>query len=290
MRFANDGGRSGLLVGDEVFDLERISGGAISSDPMVCIAEQWDAVREVSLRGAFDGGVPVTGADLRAPVPSPSAIFGLVANYPPATRTVLPMVFAKSPSSLVGPYDDIVLPDASRLPMRNEWTVLEAELAFVVGRGGRRIDPSDALDALAGFTVAQDVTERVHEFGPRGTSVGTMDYAALKTLGKSMDTFCPLGPAIVTLDELDDPNDLQIECRLNREIVQKSSTKEMLASVSDLVGLLSTFVSLHPGDVCLTGTPTPLDTSLPRLHPGDIIETDISGIGLLRNTCVREEV
>jgi 5-carboxymethyl-2-hydroxymuconate isomerase len=198
------------------------------------------------------------------------------------------MVFAKAPSAVIGPYDDVVLPDPSRLPMRWTWTVLEAELAFVLGTGGRHIGASDAPDAIAGFMVAQDITERIHEFGPRGTSVGTMEYASLKTLGKSIDTFCPIGPAIVTLDELEDPADLQLECRLNGEVVQKASTGEMLVSVMDLVSLLSAFMTLRPGDVCLTGTPMPIGGSLPRIMPGDVIETEIAGVGALRNTCLAE--
>lgn len=286
MRLVNAGGRAALLVGDAIFDLSDLSGRRIASDPMAVLRDHWEDAQDVASRGSFDGGVPVKDAAIGPPVPTPRAIFGLVANYPPAEATVLPMVFAKAPSAVVGPYDAIVLPNPERLPMKSEWTVLEAELAFVVGRGGRDIDPNEAFSVLAGYTGAQDITERVHEFGPRSTSVGVMEYASLKTLGKSLDTFCPLGPSLATLDEFDDPNDLALECRLNGEVVQKSSTREMLCSVSRLVSLLSSFVTLRPGDVCLTGTPTPVSGSLPRLRPGDVIETEIGGIGLMRNECV----
>lgn len=286
MRFVNAAGRAALLDGDFVFDLEWASGGVISSDPTTVLRTQWELARALSVRGAFDGGLPLTDVVLGPPVPKPGAIFGLVANYPPAEKTALPMVFAKAPSAVVGPNDAVVLPDPGRLPLGREWTVLEAELAFVVGHGSRHIDIQEGLDVLAGYMVAQDITERVHEFGPSGSSVGTMQYASLKTLGKSFDTFCPIGPAIVTVDEFDDPGDLLLECRLNGEVVQKAATSEMLASVPELVALLSTFLTLRPGDVCLTGTPKPLAGSLPRLQHGDIIETEISGIGLLRNQCV----
>lgn len=201
----------------------------------------------------------------------------------------MPMVFGKFPTSVTGPYDDIKLPTADRLPMGKEWTVLEAELAVVIGAGGQHISRSEALKRVAGFTVAQDITERVHEFGPKGSSVGTMAYESLKTLGKSLDTFCPLGPVLVTLDELDSPNDLEIECRLNGEIVQKASTADLLFDVAELVTILSAFVTLQPGDIILTGTPTPLGGRLPRLAAGDVIETDIAGIGQLRNICVSDE-
>lgn len=287
MKFVNAGGRAALLDGNSVFDLERASGGTIASDPMTVLTTQWQAAQSLSVRGAVDGGIPLSEVRLGPPVPKPGAIFGLVANYPPAQKTALPMVFAKSPSAVAGPNDSVVLPDPRQLPMRQEWTVLEAELAFVVGRGGRHLNAHESLDSLAGYMIAQDITERMHEFGPTRSSVGTMEYASLKTLGKSFDTFCPIGPAIVTLDEFDDPADLLIECRLNGALVQKASTQEMLVSVPELVALLSTFVTLRPGDVCLTGTPTPLTGSLPRLRDGDTIQTEISGLGTLRNKCLR---
>jgi 2-keto-4-pentenoate hydratase/2-oxohepta-3-ene-1,7-dioic acid hydratase in catechol pathway len=198
------------------------------------------------------------------------------------------MVFGKFPGSVCGPYEEIRLPAAQELPMMAEWTVLEAELAVVIGRRGRRVPAADALEWVAGFMVAQDITERVHEFGPRGTSVGTMEYVSLKAMGKSFDTFCPLGPVLVTLDEFPNPQDLVLECKLNGETVQKASTGELLFDVTELIEFLSAFVTLQPGDVILTGTPTPLGGQLPHLQPGDVIETSIADIGTLRNPCVAE--
>ncbi|MBO0880429.1 MAG: fumarylacetoacetate hydrolase family protein [Mycobacterium sp.] len=288
MRMANVDGRATLLLGDECFDVASMSEAA--SDPMLVLEHHWLQATELA-----QSLVPGTGHQLRpdqlcAPVPRPGAIFGVVANYPPAIAPTprVPMVFGKFPSAVVGPYDNIVLPDPTRLPMGTEWTVLEAELAVVVGSGGRHIRQEHALERIAGFTVAQDITERVHEFGPTGTSVGTMDYLSLKALGKSLDTFCPLGPAIVTPDEFDDPLQLDLECRLNGRIVQQTSTAELLIGVPELVSFLSAFVTLRPGDVILTGTPTPADGQLPRLMPGDLIETTIAGIGTLRNRCIAE--
>ena len=147
---------------------------------------------------------------------------------------------------------------------------------------------SKPLGHVAGFSVAQDITERVHEFGPRGTSLGTMEYESLKALGKSLDSFCPRGPVVVTPDEFADPDALNIECRLNGAVVQKASTADMLMGVADLVSFLSAFVTLRPGDIILTGTPTPIEGQLPRLAVGDVIETAIEGIGRLRNTCVSD--
>lgn len=292
MHIANVAGRASLLLGDECFDLASLSAGEVPADPTTVLERHWSTAIELAASLVPGAGRRFRPDELRAPVPRPGAIFGVVANYPPATAPTprVPMVFGKFPSAVTGPYGDIVLPDPITLPMGAEWTVLEAELAVVIGSGGRHIPTAQALDRVAGFAVAQDITERVHEFGPKGTSVGTMDYLSLKALGKSIDTFCPLGPAIVTLDEFDDPLRLDLECRLNARIVQKASTAELLVGVPELVSFISAFVTLRAGDVILTGTPTPLDGQLPRLVPGDVIETTISGIGTLRNRCVAEIV
>lgn len=290
MRMGNVRGRAALLVNDEYFDLASLSGGRLPTDPMLIIAHHWAEATELARNIVPGSGRKLQPADLQAPVPRPAAIFGVVANYPPAIAPAprVPMVFGKFPGSVIGPYDDIVLPDPTRLPMGAEWTVLEAELAVVIGVGGRHIPRAAALDRIAGCTVAQDITERVHEFGPVGTSVGTMNYVSLKALGKSLDTFCPLGPVIVTLDEFDDPLRLDLECRLGGRLVQQASTAELLMDVPELISSISAFVTLRPGDVILTGTPTPLDRQLPRLANGDLIETTIDGIGTIRNRCVAE--
>jgi 2-keto-4-pentenoate hydratase/2-oxohepta-3-ene-1,7-dioic acid hydratase in catechol pathway len=291
MRFANVSGRGALVVGEETFDVADLSNGELPADPMTLISSHWDDVAHLARDVPIGAGRALSDAHLLSPVPLPGSIFGVVANYPPALLPVppVPMVFGKFPSAVAGPFNDIRLPNPARLPMRSEWTVLEAELAVVIGAGGRHVAAADALGRVAGFVVAQDITERVHEFGPRGASVGTMNYLGLKALGKSLDSFCPLGPVLVTPDEFDDPNALDLECRLNGRVVQKASTAELLMGVADLVVFLSAFLTLRPGDVILTGTPTPLDGQLPRLAPGDVIETEIAGIGALRNTCVLDE-
>lgn len=287
VRFANVAGRGVVVHGHDGYDIAAMSNSALPSDPMALLTSHWGEVAELAEDMPRVHAQPLSTSQLRSPVPAPRSIFGLVANYPPAVLAEhgMPMVFGKFPSAVTGPFDDIRLPVPGRLPMGAEWTVLEAELAVVIGNGGHRIPVSDALDRVAGFTVAQDITERVHEFGPRGTTVGTMDYASLKALGKSLDTFCPLGPVLVTLDEFDDPNAVELECRLNGKVVQKASTTDLLMGVAELVALLSCFVTLRAGDIILTGTPTPVGGQLPRLTPGDIIETEIHGIGTMRNTC-----
>lgn len=187
----------------------------------------------------------------------------------------VPAIFTKFPTSIAGPHDDVVLPGEGTV----DW---EAELAFVVGRGGRRVTTAGAYQALAGFTVAQDISER------RLQMAAGMQFS----MGKSFDTFCPIGPAVVTLDELDDPADLRITCRVNGEIVQDDSSAGMIFDVPALVEFLSSVLTLRPGDLCLTGTPAGVGfTRRPPvfLRAGDVIETEITGLGRMRNRCVAEE-
>ena len=282
MRFVNAGGRAGLVAGGQVFDLERLSGGTLPSDPTAVLFDHWDDARRLSALGSFDGGVPVEAARLGPPVPAPRAVFAVGLNYRShaeeaglATSPV-PAVFTKFPTSIAGPEDDVVLPTGERTV---DW---EAELAFVVGRAGRRITAASAYDALAGFTVAQDISER------RLQMAAGMQFS----MGKSFDTFCPIGPAVVTLDELDDPADLRITCRVNGETVQDDSSAGMIFDVSALVEFLSSVLTLRPGDLCLTGTPAGVGfTRSPPvfLRPGDVVETEIAGLGRMRNRCVAEE-
>lgn len=281
MRFVNAGGRAGLLVGDRVFDVATLSGGGIPSDPTEAVRAHWDAMMRLHERGAFDGGVPVGAVRLGPPVPDPRAIFGIGLNYrshAAETGMALPevtAVFAKFPSALAGPYDDIVLPAGSEMV---DW---EAELAFVVARGGRRIPSEAALDHLAGYMCAQDVSER------RIQRAAGMQFS----MGKSFDTFCPTGPALVSLDELADPFDLRVVCRVNGEVRQDARTTDMVTDVAGLVAFLSSVLTLRPGDICLTGTPAGVGAARNPpvfLRPGDVVETEIVGIGVMRNRCVAE--
>ena len=281
MRFVNAAGRAALLEGDRLHDLHALSGAALPWDPTLVVAGHWDEARAVHARGAWDEGAPLDGARLGPPVPRPGSVFAVAVNYRShAAESSLavperPAIFTKFRSSLAGPHDDIVLPPGD---VSVDW---EAELAFVVARGGRHIDAGHALDHLAGYTVAQDVSER------------RLQMAAGRqfSLGKSFDTFCPMGPALVTLDELADPLALRITCRVNGEVVQEASTADMIADVPSLVAYLSSVLTLNPGDVCLTGTPSGVGmgrTPPVFLAPGDVVETAIEGVGHMRNRCVAE--
>lgn len=232
-------------------------------------------------------GQPLVMAQLGAPVPAPRSIFGLVANYPPATLPdpPVPMVFGRFPSSVIGPFDNIRIPVAENLPMAPS------------GPYSRRSSQSSSVKADGTSRRRRSRSDRWiyscpgrHRAGTRVRSAedvgGDHGLQSLKALGKSLDTFCPLGPVLVALDEFEDPHALELECRLNGEVVQKASTRDLPMGVADVVTFLSAFVTLRPGDVILTGTPTPLAGQIPRLTPGGTVETETAGVGTMRNTCV----
>lgn len=279
MRFVNADGRAGLLVDNAVYDLYELSGGVIPYWPMEAIVAHWDAILAIHDTGAFTGGKPVDQVQLGPPVPRPSSVFAIGVNYrghaveTGADIRPIPAVFTKFPSSINGPYDDVVL------PMGEGTTDWEAELAFVIGEAGRYVGARDALSVIRGFMCAQDISERF------------VQMAAGKqfSLGKSYDTFCPIGPAIVTIDELPDPLSLRITCKVNGEVMQDSTTHDMVVDVPHLVELLSSVMTLRPGDICLTGTPAGVGVARKPpvfLKAGDVVETEIEGVGHLRNTCV----
>lgn len=278
MRFCNADGRSAVLVGDQVFDLHESSGGALSADPMRLLETQWESAQEYCAVGAAGGGRPVASVALGSPVPRPGTVFGIGLNYRahaaeagldvPAT----PTVFAKFPASVCGPSDDVVLPAGTDAI---DW---EAEVAVVIGREVRDVSVERAWEHVAGVTVAQDISDRELQLRP----------GVQFSLGKSRDTFCPLGPVLVTPGEFDDPDALALRCRLNGEVVQDACTDDLVFGVADLVALLSSVLTLRPGDVILTGTPggVGMARTPPRyLANGDVLETEVAGIGTLRNVC-----
>jgi 2-keto-4-pentenoate hydratase/2-oxohepta-3-ene-1,7-dioic acid hydratase in catechol pathway len=228
--------------------------------------------------GAQPSTNPSTDHDLAAPLRPPKVVaIGL--NYldhiretgmeaPPA-----PLVFSKWPSCVIGPDEPIVIDSA--VTKRVDW---EVELAAVIGQRLYRVPVEDALDGVFGYTVANDVSARDVQFG---------DVQWVR--GKSLDTFCPLGPVVVTADELGDPQALGLRTRVNGETVQDSSTAEMIFGVAELVSYCSHSFTLEPGDVILTGTPWGCGEFMdPKrsLAPGDVVEVEVDGIGTLRNPVV----
>jgi 2-keto-4-pentenoate hydratase/2-oxohepta-3-ene-1,7-dioic acid hydratase in catechol pathway len=279
MRFVNAAGRSALLVDGRVHDLARLTGGAVSADPTTALRHQWDDIVAAHARGATGDGEPVGRVALGPPVPEPRAVYAVALNYRAHAAETgrepgeLPGIFAKFPTSVTGPHDDIVLP---RGRASVDW---EAELAVVLADGGRHVTEADALDHVLGFVCAQDVSERHVQYAAAG------QFA----MGKSYDTFCPIGPALVTLDELADPLDLAITCRVNGAVRQDARTSDLIVGIPGLVSFIASVCPLRAGDLCLTGTPSGVGVAQGTfLQPGDVVETEIEGLGAMRNRCVAE--
>ena len=227
---------------------------------------------------ALAGEAAAVREPLAAPL-RPGKIIAIGLNYldhvresggtPPAR----PLVFAKFPSSVTGPEDTIAID--RRLTERVDW---EVELGVVIGRRMRAVDASHALDHVFGYTVANDVSARDVQFA---------DGQWVR--GKSFDTFCPLGPVVVTADEVPDPQRLALTTRVNGEVVQQSNTSEMIFGVAELLAFCSAGFTLEPGDLLLTGTPWGCGEFMdPKrsLSAGDVVETEVEGIGTLRNRVV----
>jgi len=276
MRLANLGGRAQLVVGEGLVDVERASKGGFPSDPMAALAV-WDALR-VFAEGISDAEAPLDESRLGPPVPRPAKVFGVGLNYREHAKEAgleipkAPLIFTKFPSCLVGPRADVVLSSGYV-----DW---EAELVVVIGRRGRRVPAERALEHVAGFTAGQDISDRKIQFA---------DKPPQFSMGKSIDTFGPLGPAIVSLDAFRDPDDIGLTCDIDGERVQEVRTTDMIFSVSELIAYLSDLCTLESGDLIFTGTPAGVGSLRnPRryLKSGETITTTIEGIGTLRNRCV----
>lgn len=183
-----------------------------------------------------------------------------------------PAIFAKAPTAIIGPDDHIIYPKMSKSIAH------EIELAIIIGKKGRNLTRNQALDAVFGYTVFNDVTAR---------DLQVRDIKEIKPwsfMPKSFDTFAPIGPCIVTKDQIGDPNDLKMELRVNGETKQSSNTKNMIFKIPDIVQYISAFMTLLPGTIIATGTPR----GIGPLHPGDVVEAEIERIGILKNTVVSE--
>ena len=282
VRIATRTGRAMLVSPDlsSLVDVAEVSNGKFGPEPRR-VFDAWDDFSTwfASASIDFDSiGEPLIHEELGPPSPEPRQVFAIGLNYRDhADEAKLeyptsPPTFTKWVGSFTGPVGNLILPAATV-----DW---EAELVVVIGRHARQVAAQDAWSYVAGLTVGQDFSERALQLtGP----------APQFSLGKSYPGFAPQGPWLVTIDEVAEPNNLGIECKINGETVQKSSTDRLIFSVPNLIETLSSVVPLMPGDVIFTGTPAGVGGARkpPRfLKSGDVIETTIEGIGGLRQTCV----
>jgi len=286
MRLANYEGRSSIAVvssdgRDHVIDVESASNGGLAPDPMVLC----DLANHDSLAGIAAATDPTDWPVLRpellkAPVPRPPKGFGVALNYRQhaiesgLTMPTEPHLFGKMENCVCGPYDEIVVP-AGR-----EMVDYEAELVIVFGRRCSGATATEAWSFLAGVTCGQDISDRGEQF---------RQPVRQFTIAKTYDTFGPIGPFLVTTDELPDRDALDLEGRLSGNVMQRSNTSDLIFDVPALVVWLSRFITFQPGDLVWTGTPSGVGEAQkpPRfLRAGDVVETEIGGIGLMRNPVV----
>jgi 2-keto-4-pentenoate hydratase/2-oxohepta-3-ene-1,7-dioic acid hydratase in catechol pathway len=277
----DDGETLGVAVGDRWQPVRALApdGPATIADLLTAGRAGLRAVADAAAAADIVGtGRPLTEVTLLAPVPRPGKVVAIGRNYrehaaeegvePPAA----PLIFAKWPSSVVGPGADIRWD-----PALTGQVDYEAELAVVIGRSARRVTPETALEHVLGYTCLNDVSARDLQFG---------DGQWVR--GKSLDTFCPMGPFLVTADEVPDPQELQIRCTVDGEVVQDASTAQMYFSVAEIISHCSMAFTLEPGDVIATGTPSGVGAfrDPPRyLGDGARVVVEIEGIGALENTC-----
>jgi acylpyruvate hydrolase len=265
------GTRAGRLEHDRVTELPYADVGALLE---AGADGDWSAAEASGAEHAL------ADVDLAPLVPRPSKIFCLGLNYAAHIQETgrdlptHPTLFAKFPAALVGARDDIWLPEEVERP---DW---EVELAFVVGRRVRRASVEEARDAIAGYTICNDVSMR------------DWQYRTLQWLsGKTWEHSTPLGPALVTPDEVDHAADLRVCCEVDGEVMQDARTSDLVFRPAETLAYLSTIVTMEPGDVVSTGTPGGIgDARDPKvsLRPGQVMRTSIEGLGECLNECTKE--
>jgi 2-keto-4-pentenoate hydratase/2-oxohepta-3-ene-1,7-dioic acid hydratase in catechol pathway len=300
---------AGLVTGSRVHPIAEIAG--LRHPSVRDLLERWDAVRPELVERAdrdTDDRFDLDSLQVLAPV-QPRQIFQSGANYrthvmdlavadrqPGDTRSDEeiraeigrlqdersasgePYVFTGVVSAMCGAYDDVILPAGTS---KNDF---ELELAAVIGRPGRRVSTSDALSYVAGYTIVNDITTREWVWRRDLPELGTDWFKA-----KNSPTFLPTGPFVVPAEFVGDPMDLQVTLRLNGDTMQNESTKDMIFEVAQLVSYCSQIATLLPGDLVLTGSPAGNGIHWGRLlRPGDVMESEITGLGVQRNTCVAE--
>jgi 2-keto-4-pentenoate hydratase/2-oxohepta-3-ene-1,7-dioic acid hydratase in catechol pathway len=278
------GPRAALAVSDGYIDLHATDPGLPACVKALLAASP--AVRKVAAEAASSKRAVKYAANavkVLPPVPNPGKILCIGLNYRDhaieggKAIPTEPVVFGKFANTLIGPGDPIVLPKVAQK------VDYEAELVIVIGKTGKHIPNTDAaFEYVGGYTVGHDVSARDWQF--RGEEKQWI-------IGKTFDTFAPIGPVLVTADELTNPHKLQVQLRLNGTTLQNSNTKEFIFGVPHLLAFLSQVITLEPGDLIFTGTPPGVGIARKPpilLKPGDVAEVEIEGIGTLKNPVVAE--
>lgn len=271
---SNGSAKPGLLVNDAVADLSS----AGFSSVLEIVAGGASALEKVKAAASSAKQVPVASVTLLAPIPAPNRIFCVGLNYRDhAVESKMeipkvPTIFLKLPSAVVGPNVPVALPSLSTQPD------YEVEFALVIGKQGSKVSRDSWEEYVFGYTILNDVSAR-------DIQLSTSQW----TLGKSFDTFCPLGPAITTKDEVADPHALAISLSIDGEVLQSSNTRELIFKAPDLIAYISSITSLQPGDIISTGTPAGVGlgrTPQRWLKAGETMTAQVEGLGTLVNPVV----
>ncbi len=270
---------AGVVQNDNVVSLKS----AGLPDVLSVLQGGSDALKRVEVllaKPPADAVLPLSSVKLNAPIPKPTKIICVGLNYRDhAIESKMeiptrPTIFSKYNNTVIGPGDNIVIPGNTAKPD------YEAEFAFVIGKGGRHIKGSDWPNHVFGYMNLNDVSARDIQLA-----------VSQWVMGKTFDTFAPMGPYLVSADEIADPHNLNISLTLNGETVQNSNTRELIFKIPDLVEFLSSIMTLEAGDIVSTGTPSGVGMAWnpPKwLKPGDETIVTVEGLGSLRNTCVAE--
>jgi len=274
MRIATVRGRLAVLTPAGALDVASASDGKFGPDPQTAF-DDWAAFTDWAATASGEVR-PFAPEDLGPPVPRPRQVFAIGLNYVrhaqesglPVPTT--PLVFTKFPSAITGPTGEIVL--------SGETVDWEVELVAVVGAAARNVAEADGWTYVAGLTAGQDLSDRTLQ------NAGSPPQFSM---GKSYPGFAPIGPSLVTSDELTDRDDLRVVTTVDGEVRQDSRTSDLVFSIPQLIARLSEVVTLLPGDLIFTGTPEGVGlgrTPQVYLHPGEVLETTIEGIGSMRHT------
>jgi 2-keto-4-pentenoate hydratase/2-oxohepta-3-ene-1,7-dioic acid hydratase in catechol pathway len=293
------GSRAGLVVDETIFDVAAATGWA-SYATMIDVLRDWDAARgrlqdAAAAAAGTTAGLPLSGTKLLPPVPTPAGIFCAGANFTdhmmemaqvqnlkpepdPHSVGLKPWHFIKATHCLAAADSTVKLPAYSKMV---DW---EAELTAVIGRPARHVAIENALDHVAGYTVANDLSARDFTKRPHIADNSPFKYDWLSQ--KCFEDACPVGPWIVPAGDVPDPQNVAIKLWVNDVIKQDSHTSKMIFTLAEQIAHLSTRMTLQPGDLILTGTPAGVGLARKEfLRPGDVVKVWIEGVGTLTNTC-----
>ena len=275
-KLGSNSGRAIFIKDDKYYDVNTISNGDISSNSVEALSETEKLSQLYINLNDYEPSGNLSDISLDPPI-IPINVFAVGLNYKKHAEESnleippFPMIFTKHSTCISGPKSDIC--------MKSDMVDYEAELVFVIGKGGKDISKEDAWQHVAGLCVGQDISDRPVQFHATPPQFN---------LGKSFDTFGPIGPYLVSTDLFDNKESLKLQCWVNDELRQETLTNDLIFDIPYLISYISEFITLNTGDVIFTGTPEGVGATQGKfLKDGDILKTTIEGIGTLENKCIK---